>query len=145
MARKEIAEGVQDFPVKAEIEALKGTTSELQEGMKEVLSLLRTFKADEAISTIDSIKMPAPSAVANEPHRTFLELRELSHTSLKVTIFVWASDLALRGICKDIELWVLEVTSTRYRNSFSTFEAVRQLLNANVPRPNHPSKFEVFR
>lgn len=97
------------------------------------------------MSAIDSIKMPAPSVAMNEPRGEFYQLRELSHTALKVPVFARASDLALRGIWKYIELWVLEVTSPRYRNPLSTFEAVFQLLNANVPKPNHPSKFEVFR
>lgn len=74
-----------------------------------------------------------------------MEQRELSHTFLKVPVYVGASDFALRGIWKDIELWVLEGISPRYRNCLSTFEAVRQLLNANAPKSIRATKFEVFR
>lgn len=129
----------------AKIVALEGSTAELHAGMQEILSLLKAKKEDEAMSDIESLKMPAPSVANTEQRVNALELRELSNTSMKVPIFVGASDLALRAIWKDVELWVLEVTSLRYRNSLSTFEAVRQLLNANVPKPNHPAKFEVFR
>lgn len=136
-----------NFQVKADIEALKDTTSDLQANMKEILALLRSSKAEEAMSAIDSIKMPIPSVASARYHQgSYFELRELSHTALKVPVFVGASDLALRGIWKDIELWDLEVTSSRYRNFHSTFEAVRQFLSANVPKTSHPSKkIEVFR
>ena len=52
--------------------------------MREVLSPLRTSKTDEAMSAIESINMPAPSIAMKEPRADFYQLRELSHTALKV-------------------------------------------------------------
>lgn len=100
-SRTAIPEVGPNLQVRADIEALKDTTSDLQANMKEILALLRSSKADEAMSAIYSIKMPVPSvAVVSNNQGSYFELRDLSHTALKVPVLV--------GGVGSIATWLME-------------------------------------
>lgn len=142
-------DGAGNSGLQAQVDVLSQTTKTLETGMAEILELLRSSREDAAIGDIESIRLPDQSSSPSIDHATsrgnFADLRELSSTALKVPVFVGLADSALRGAWKDIDLWHDTVTARQYRNSLPTFEAVRQLLNANVPKQGHAPKFDVFR